>query len=166
MQSVVREFRCRTIQRGFLLYVALLLSACSSGPIFKTAADEEVRRLCAIDGGINVYQKVSLPIERFDKNGFINIPDVARAAPDAEYYRESDIYYYYQSGQAGMDAMWKTTTRIVRRSDKKIMGVSISYTRRGGDAPGPWHPSSYMCPAYSTGQPQLETSVFIKGDPN
>lgn len=146
------------MNRTYLLLVgaALLLSGCE-----KTRLDTQVRELCAKDGGIKVYETVTLPAERFDPRGFISIPDISRAPSDAEYYRDSEIHYHYQSGDV---AMWRRTAKVVRRSDQKVLGMSISYTRRGGDIPGPWHPSSYTCPEYSPGKPQLETSVFVKGE--
>lgn len=40
----------------------------------KSELDSEVKRLCAIDSGIKVYETVKLPAEIFDKWGVIKIP--------------------------------------------------------------------------------------------
>lgn len=143
------------------VYLSLLVSVTFFSGCEQHRLDQQVKALCAKDGGIKVYETVMLPAERFDPRGFISIPDISKAPSDAEYYRDSEINYYYQSGDI---AMWRRTAKIVRRSDQKVLGMSISYTRRGGDIPGPWHPSSYTCPEYSPGKPQLETSVFSKGE--
>jgi len=71
-----------------ILLVLPLITACASGPS-KGQLDEEVRRLCAIDGGIKVYESVRLPAERFDKYGQIRIPYKEIVKPEDEYYYES-----------------------------------------------------------------------------
>ena len=128
----------------FLL--ALLANGCASGPS-KSDLDAEVRRLCAIDGGIKVYETVRLPAEQFDSQGFIKFfrAGGGENALGTDYlYREKDTYLL--KGEYEAPAMWKNHLQVIRRSDMKILGESISYTRRGGDLPGPWHPSSYICP--------------------
>ena len=50
--------------------LVLLISGCAT-PL-NVQLDDEVRRLCAIDGGIKVYETVTLPADRFDKYGQIN----------------------------------------------------------------------------------------------
>jgi hypothetical protein len=55
----------------FFLLILLLLTACTSGPS-KGGLDAEVDRLCAIDGGIRVYERVTLPPDKFDKWSQIN----------------------------------------------------------------------------------------------
>ena len=35
------------------------------------------------------------------------------------------------------------TSKVIRNSDKKILGVAVGYYRIGGGPDGPWHPSSY-----------------------
>ena len=104
--------------------------------------DAEVRRLCAIDGGVKVYETVTLPPERFDKYGNVHIPSKKSAKPEDEYYSESDSYYY----KKGDPEIFKSYYRIIRRNDEKIMSESTNVIRRGGDMPGPWHPSSFSCP--------------------
>lgn len=40
----------------------------------KARLGREVKRFCAIDGGITVYETVKLPGEQFDRYGQISIP--------------------------------------------------------------------------------------------
>ena len=47
----------------------------------KERLDREVKRLCAIDGGIKVYETVKLPAERFDQYGQIFILSIAVTVP-------------------------------------------------------------------------------------
>ncbi|WP_145841177.1 hypothetical protein [Denitratisoma sp. DHT3] len=137
----------------------LTLVACSSTPS-KSELDAEVRRLCAIDGGIKVYETVRLPAERFDKYGNVRIPSKATAKPTDEYFYDSEDIYLV----SGDPHMIKMITKMIRRSDGKRMGDAIRYGRGGGDIPGPWYPSSFTCPEISKDAPSLESSIFIKGE--
>jgi hypothetical protein len=55
-----------------LLISIVTLHGCATPS--QMAADSEVRRLCAIDGGIKVYERVVLPAARFDQWGNASIP--------------------------------------------------------------------------------------------
>lgn len=125
----------------------------------KRLTDARVRELCAIDGGVRVYETVKLPAERFDKWGAVRIPSKQDAKPSDEYYYERNTTYI----KSGNPELWRTNHRIFRTRDGKLLGESTRYTRRGGDIPGPWHASSYGCPDTSV-QPSLENSIFLKGD--
>jgi hypothetical protein len=112
----------------------------------KAYYDAEIDRLCAIDGGINVYETVKLPPERFDQrwNEYL-------------YVREPTTYIRTESENP---SLLRDTSKIIRRSDGKVLGEYVSYVRRGGDLPGPGHPSSYRCPKLFT--LNLEQAVFLK----
>jgi hypothetical protein len=125
----------------------------------KALADAEVRELCAKDGGVKVYETVTLPPEKFDKYGVVRIPAKEKATPQDEYYYEWNIQYL-RKGNPEMSRSW---FRIIRRNDEKVMGESITYSRGGGDLPGPWHRSSYSCPD-PTERASLESSMFLKGN--
>ena len=132
----------------------VLLTGCE-----KWRLDNEVRELCAKDGGIKVYETVKVPTEMVDEYGAIRIPSKQDTKPSDEYYYERETTYL----QTGDPAMWRTHHRIISSNDGKILGESVRYARRGGDVPGPWHESSFGCPDIST-QPSLENSIFAKGD--
>jgi hypothetical protein len=137
-----------------LLAAALLLAGCE-----KARLDQQVKELCAKDGGIKVYETVKLPAERFDQWGTIRIPSKQDAKPSDDYYYERNTTYL----KSGNPEMWRSNHRIIRASDGKLLGESIRYARRGGDMPGPWHESSYGCPDTNI-QPSLESSIFLRGD--
>ena len=142
-----------------LLLLLPLANACSSGPIVKAQLDAEVRRLCAIDGGIKVYETVKLPAERFDKYGGIRIPLKKDAKPSDEYYEEWIIKYLME----GNPSMSLDHFLVYRKVDEKLMGESVSYTRHGGDMPGPWHDSWFECPN-DAGNQFLMRKIFIKSN--
>ena len=126
-----------------LLFLLQLATACASNPS-KTELDAEVKRLCAMDGGVKVYETVKLPPDKFNKWGQPNFyrPDQGENALGSEYVFKRETVYYKQ----GNPEMWRTHYKLVRRTDKKLLGESVGYSRRGGDAPGPWHESSFGCP--------------------
>ena len=132
-----------------------LLWLLAGGPTW--SVDDQVRELCAKDGGLRVYETVTLSAERFDKWGNVNIPNKRYAKPTDEYYFESVDQYV----QRGNPKILKMTTRMVRSSDGKILGESVRYARSGGDLPGPWHGTSFGCPKLPM---NLESSIFLKGN--
>ena len=131
----------RTLMAASLVMPLLFVNACDGR---KEQLDAEVRRLCAIDGGIKVYEVVELSPDNFDQYGLINFynPSKGEEALGEEYIFKSDVHYYAR----GNPEMWRYQYQIIRRSDQKILSESISYSRKGGDLPGPWHDSSFGCP--------------------
>lgn len=123
----------------------------------KDRLDREVKRLCAIDGGIKVYETVKLPTERFEKDDSIYIPSKQRSKPEDDYFYESSQHFLVR----GNPSMWRNHYKIYRTSDNKIIGESVSYSRHGGDIPGPWHESSFRCPVKAD-ITDLSMQVFIK----
>lgn len=121
------------------LVIAMLLAGCE-----KARLDQEVDRLCRIDGGIKVYEKVKLSKEHFDKYGW----PIWRSK-DNRYYYANDQYFTESEDTmivTGNPDLIRMESRIIRASDNTLFGRSISYTRRGGDIPNPFHPSHYTCP--------------------
>jgi hypothetical protein len=134
-----------------------LATACSSGPIAKAALDDEVRRLCAIDGGIKVYETVKLPAEKFNQWGQVTfaIPLKEAARPDDQYFYEWKTDYYRKE----IPYLYRNHFKLFRVQDVALLGEAIGYVRRGGDAPGPWHDSSFDCPS-DAGITNLKQRVF------
>ncbi|MBU1236747.1 MAG: hypothetical protein KJ634_12120 [Gammaproteobacteria bacterium] len=134
--------------------VGLVMAGCE-----KARLDEQVRELCAKDGGIKVYEIVTLPEEKFDSTGNVRIPFKQHAGPSDEYFIETETVVLRE----GDPSLVRMSARVVRRSDEKVLGESIYYGRGGGDLPGPWHPSSFTCPNPAE-KPYLEPSIFKKGE--
>ena len=142
----------------YLMYAAFCASAIGGCVREKDRLDEEVRLLCAKDGGIKINERVGLTADRFDESGFINFYRRMSNEPlGPEYIFESRVDYY----RRGNPEMWRNYYRVIRRLDGKILGESVSYSRRGGDLPGPWHDSSFGCPTH-TGDAALLSEVFVK----
>jgi|GEM_PF-641713 len=121
--------------------------------------DAKLRELCAVDGGVKVYETVELPAEKFDKYGVVKIPSNKNMKPEDEYYFESKIHYY----KKGSPEIWRLHFQLLRGLDSKLLGEVTSYARRGGDIPGPWHESSFSCPEQSDIS-DLKKKVFIRND--
>ncbi|PIV76080.1 MAG: hypothetical protein COW56_02130 [Rhodocyclales bacterium CG17_big_fil_post_rev_8_21_14_2_50_68_7] len=136
--------------------------------------DWQVEKLCAKDGGVKVYETVRLPAERFDKFGMVKLYSEQRVENKSA-YRHNDkqtvleevlgqeyiyrwITTYYRKGSPDM---FRMHFQVIRLSDGKLLGESFFYKRGGGDLPGPWHGSSYMCPELSVANDVLR-QVFVK----
>lgn len=119
--------------------------------------DAEVRELCAKDGGVKVYETVKLPPGKFDKYGVVKIPSKQSAKPGDEYYYEWKVHSYVEDDPS----VRRDHFLVFRQSDSKILGEAVSYARRGGDMPGPWHPSSFRCPE-DAGNSILQQRIFIQ----
>lgn len=123
----------------------------------KAHYDQQVREMCAKDGGVRVYEPVRLPAEEFDEFGDIRIPSKQNAKPKDEYLYESSTTYIRNRNPE----IWKSHYRVYRQLDGKLLGESVSYSRRGGDMPGPWHESSFGCPR-DADITDLNRQIFVK----
>ena len=124
----------------------------------KWLLDRQVRELCAKDGGVRVYETVKLPAAAFDEWGMPKMyhesvenkaayrhddrQTVTEFSLGKEHVLKRDTQYY----RRGNPDLFRMHTQVFRRYDKKILGESVFYKRGGGDLPGPWHGSSFMCP--------------------
>lgn len=127
----------------------------------KRQADQQVDALCAKDGGVQVYETVTLLKERFNTLGQPQVPDKDYAKLTDEYFStwvSNDIRGNSNAGTSDALVIFRGESIYFRRSDGKILGRLITYARRGGDPIGPWHPSHYSCPS----QINLLSKIFIK----
>ncbi|GKS69956.1 hypothetical protein W03_19600 [Nitrosomonas sp. PY1] len=151
-----------------ILFTLLLVAACV-GPN-KAQLDAEVDRLCAIDGGIRVYETVALPADKFNKWGEINFYKPTQKIEDTlgpEYIYQWDMHYYRKGDPFSQGAqevvMKRDHIQVFQRSSVKLLGELIMYHRVGGDLPGPWMPSSYHCPDKSVAREFiLLNRIFVK----
>ena len=147
-----RQARVLTLSGCFAILV--LMSGCE-----KFALDRQMEELCKKDGGVKIYETVSLPPEMFDQWGD---PFPGWRGRKLEDRLGSDYRYVYEviylkqgnpiEGQGRLD---RTSASIFRSSDNKLLGEAISYGRSGGDFIAYDHPSSKSCPA-----PQSESDVI------
>jgi hypothetical protein len=125
-----------------LIAVTFLLQGCERA---KSTLDREVDRLCAIDGGVRIFETVRLPKANFGPDGEV-FPQHKGKLPDSgrygESYRGSLVVEIIQDGRPGIA---RIRARITRNLDEKVLGEIIHYKRSGGDFPEPWEPSSHTC---------------------
>ena len=150
--------RCIITPLFALVAIAWLSASFWYGGGRKLYYDAEVRRLCAIDGGIKVYETVQLPPERFDSHGNIGVRIKG-------YEKLTDEYYYdFRDEYLKTDNPFvsRTTSRLIRRSDGKVLGESICYTCSTTHLLRPFWipPSLFNCPP--TIELNIETSIFKK----
>jgi len=139
---------------SILLFLPIMASCATPS---KSELDAEVKRLCAIDGGIKVYETVTLQAEKFDKYGGIRIPLKSDVKSSDEYYLEWKVDHLLD----GNPSKRRDHFLVYRKADGKLLGEAISYSRRGGDMPGPWHESSFRCPL-DAGDQSLMRRIFVK----
>lgn len=121
--------------------------------------DAEVDRLCAIDGGVRVYETIKLPADKFNQWGQVNFyrPTQGENALGSEYILNEKTKYIQQ----GNPQLARHYYVISRRSDGRVLGETVLYGRGGGGVPGPWHESSYTCPSYAeAGLNALMKNIF------
>jgi len=150
-----------TLSRSLVAFASLAIGLGYFWWVFgeKLWVDHQVRELCAKDGGVKVYETISLPADKFNQYGQINffrpIDGENALGPDYIYIWR---YKYLKKGDPSLS---RSHTVIIRRSDNKLLGESISYSRGGGDPVGPWQPTSFSCPS-NYGQVQLLEKIFLK----
>lgn len=109
--------------------------------------DTKVKEMCEKDGGVTVYERIQLSREEYKRlggiEGSIPLPNEDRSTSDNPYFRR---VIDTKIREANPEVM-RSETLVVRRSDGKLLGRSVRYWRRGGDAPtGLGHESSIICP--------------------
>lgn len=127
---------------GFCLLVGAFCAALVGCMREQAEADAQVQELCAKDGGIKVYERVRLPREMLVELGKLRLPAKRYIQPSDNFYYEWDIEYF----RRGNPEVTRSHFKLFRKIDAKLLGEAISYSRRGGDLPGPWHPSTFECP--------------------
>ena len=134
-------------------------------------ADQKVKELCAKDGGIKVYETVKLPAERFDEFGQFRVLPKLYMKPSDEFFWEDDSQFYEKNKNPewvenhrdqSMEII-RSHYKLYRKLDNSLLGEAISYIRRGGGLPGPWHESSFICSG-PTEQKSIESSIFLKAE--
>lgn len=130
--------------------------------INKWRADKMVDELCAKDGGIKVYEAVKLPVERFSEFGEIYVQLKKDAKPTDEYYYTSEtLWIVPKATQFGNLDLRRYHDKLFRAKNHKLLAEGVGYSRRGGDAAGPWHPSHYGC-AMQSSIKYVNQKLFIR----
>ena len=140
---------------ALLLASLLACAACSSEA---DRLDAEAQRLCAIDGGVKVYETVVLPPDKFNELGQALVP-LGTDDRGWGYYVKSEGKRL--SGQDGTPQLRRNVESVVRVSDGKTLATSVSYMTGGGELlSGPIHYPPKRCPPLAARR--LADRVFIK----
>lgn len=134
----------------------------------KYQLDSQVENLCKKDGGIRIYETVTLPSEMFDRwgdpfPGWRGRKLEDRLGTDYRYFAETiylkqgDPFQVFSEG-----VLSRSSERIIRLSDSKLMGESVVYGRTGGETILLGHPSGKICPVLQSADATLIRSVFLK----
>lgn len=144
---------------------AFLLCGCE-----RWALDQQMKELCKTDGGIRVYEKVTLPASEFSNIGqpFARYERAAKSradllGPDYRYVEERKfIVGPHANAQKGEGQLTRWYHAIYRRADGRLLGESVRYNRSGGDGITlGFQPSGKNCPPLMNG---LAQTVFTKED--
>ena len=132
------------------------------------ALDRQMEELCKKDGGVKVYETVTLPPSEFSNTGvplarFISLAksDADYLGPDYRYMRKVEILVGRNADiEKGEGRLTRVYFAIYRRSDGHLLGEAIWYGRGGGDGfTFGFQPSGNSCPKPSI---DLINSVFLK----
>lgn len=116
--------------------------------------DTKVKEMCEREGGIKVHEKISLPSSQLrlytNSRGQLDLPFENKATPKQNYFYTLASESIVEDGSLSVT---KNTTRVVRKSDGKVLSEKIVFTRVGGDVPtGISHPSAFACPTFEAGR--------------
>ncbi len=130
---------------------------------YQMMADREVDRLCAIDGGTVVFEKVQLSPENFGPNGEL-FPQYRKPGQLLSLGPDYTEKYEVNVVRQEPVPIEKFTATIRRVNDNKVLGKRTAYIRQGGDLSvfSGLQGTSYVCPSVKETVP-LRNSVFEKG---
>ncbi len=147
----------------------IALLAVANGGCERWRLDQQMELLCKKDGGIKVYETVTLPASEFGPGGEPlfrhRVPGMAREdilGPEYRYTTSMDILFGKEATtENGQGQLVRWHHAVYRRSDNHLLGESVDYSRSGGD----WftfgfQPGGELCPRLER---DLTKSVFIKG---
>src|SRR5262245_9987043 len=110
--------------------------------------DAKVKELCEQDGGLKIFETVHLNNEQYalllNRSGKLDPPLAGEAANGIPivYAVKTTIVHN------GYPEVFRTELAVLRVSDNKTLGTSVTYSRVGGDLLG-FHPSHFSCPEQS-----------------
>lgn len=133
------------------------------------ALDRQMEELCKKDGGIKVYETVTLPASDFSQWGepmgrYIHTAksEEDRLGPDYRYVTERKFIVGNLQTRAdhGEGTLVRWHFSVYRRADNKLLGEEVRYHRGGGDGfTFGFQPSGQSCPVLKTA---LDLQVFIR----
>lgn len=124
----------------------VMASACTT--VGQGYWDSKVKEMCDSDGGVRIYETVSLDRQQYglllNSFGKLAPPLEGHANEGVPIVRRFTSNYIKQSDPE----VRRDELALVRRSDNKVLGISVTYSRVGGDLIA-LHPSYFSCPSHS-----------------
>lgn len=112
--------------RAATTVVAIVLAGC--GSIQATYWDARIDEMCRKDGGVTVYERVTITSEEYKRlkgvGGTIPVPQRQVASPDAPYIAEPITTWLSRDPD-----VFRRETSIVRTRDNKVLSRQINYVR-------------------------------------
>lgn len=156
-----------------LIYAATAAILASLAGCEKYALDRQMAELCKKDGGLEVYETVTLPRSAFDATGRVirqrftdqSKPFTSFSIVTGGVYSITNVETKIVGDEVGTGFVKKGRLlrfedTVQRISDKKVLGTQVSYGRTGGEV-SLGHPSSNHCPRPRI-SPDLESTIFKK----
>lgn len=150
----------------WLLAVGLLgLTGCE-----RYALDQQMEELCKKDGGIKIYETVTLPASEFTSTGaplgkYIPLANSESdyLGPDYRYVQKREILVGPRADATkGEGQLIRVYQAVYRQSDGRLLGENVWYSRSGGDGfTLGFQPSGRSCPRLEQG---LFRSIFLRGN--
>ena len=144
-----------------IVVLVFVLSGCE-----RFELDRRMEELCKADGGVRVYETITLPPEMFDQYGdpfpgWRGRPESLRLGGEFELKHESE---YLKRGDPlkGQGQLVRSHWKVIRSLDNKVLGEAVVYGRSGGDFVVIDHFTSKTCPQQVGAPGAAIRAVFIK----
>lgn len=144
-----------------LVFLVMPLTGCE-----RYALDRQMEELCKKDGGVKVYETVTLSPAEYD--AVFNY--VIKHKTQEDYYGPEYRYVSIRkhlvgsenSAERGRGELIHIYSALYRQADNRLLGESVWYARGGGDLfTFGFQPSSKSCPRPRS---DLAQSIFVKGE--
>jgi hypothetical protein len=150
----------RSLITPLVITTCLTLFGCGE----KYALDKQMEELCKKDGGVKVFEQVKLPAKEFNTFGEpLFLHQNSTTNPMFQLIEQTETVAGTR-GNSSNGYLNRTSSKVLRLADAKVLGESTIYFRVGGDglsAVVHWHPSSSSCPDSAK---NIIQSIFIKGE--
>lgn len=145
------------------LYVlfTFLFVACGE----KAELDRQMEELCKKDGGIKVFETVTLPKEMFDQHNNVLMKNRKVNGQNevviANAYVEKHQVLILKNGDPlkGEGLLQREHLQIIREADGHVMAELVQYRRAGGDGLHIGHHTTSVCPVNSG---EISPKVFAR----
>lgn len=153
------------------MMTVISLSGCEQAVV-----DAEMEKLCQQDGGMKIYETVTLPKEQFTQYGDPIFNGSYDASKNGYQFisKDKEYRFFYKNETIPVNKpkfdlitwnhanLTKITMVVIRESDNKIIGTQVSYHRIGGGiiprlGPDP----AKVCPA-NTNEKFFLKSIFLQ----